>query len=345
MRRGLYTAALAIAGAALLGADGADRKAAATRPASAPAPAGVPASELDRLIDQLGSDEYHLRRDARDRLGRLVDLPGVADVLRSRLSSARDPAVRTALAALLEAFAQPIAVVWYRGGMKELPQAAPAPWLYVQSDGWFLYDAASCLFTGQAALGGDWRCGRMPAHAGLDLKRTIADSRVLRESSEGLSAGTGPGGPIHVSFYLRAGRKRTTLRTSWEASRLRPGKPPAAAAADLKLALALRQAVLACPAEAYDGPMALHTIYNPAALRGRRRKQIQKLPEWPVAGVNLLDPAARLGGIRVEGKLLRQVRAALAKTNLYRYHKYAACQVLLAPHVEAALRLGGEGVP
>ena len=116
-------------------------------------------------------------------------------------------------------------------------------------------------------------------------------------------------------------------------------KPPAGLSAELKLVATLRDALRAAPSAPYQGPMALHIAYNPPALRGKPRAQIQKLPEFPVAGVNLLDSAARTGGILLDEKQLKRARAALAKTHLYKYHKYAGCQVVLAPYVEDAVRL------
>jgi hypothetical protein len=294
---------------------------------------------LDKLVDDRASPQYRVRRAARNGLEEVVEIPGAAEVLKARLTTAKDPQIRATLRGLLTGFDRPVAMVWYRGGLKELPQAAPGPWLFIEADGRFVYDAKSPLLGGKAGLDGDYRQGTLAALKLMGLKQAIAAS--------GLAIGPSGNRPAHyisgmaqVTLYFRAGQSMRSFVVMSDVKQMRPArKAPAGLPAELKLVATLRDAVRAAPSAPYQGPMALHVAYNPPALRGKPRAQIQKLPEFPLAGVNLLDSAARTGGIRLDDKQLKRARAALAKTKLYRYHKYAGCQVVIAPYIDDAVRL------
>ncbi len=332
-------AAFSVTCAALLLGGEAKSGSPASRPASRPARPAVPIRRLKQLIGQLASEQYGLRRSARKELTRAVELPGVAEVLRAYLTTAEDTEVRTFLKGVLGGYDQPLVMLWYRGGNKDFPYVAPAAWLFIEADGRFVYDARSFLFTPKPRLPGLYRQGRLPGERLLALKEKVAASGLARGPSGGAVSGRSAD-ELLMSFYLRSGQLRRTFITRFHVGRIRPGKkPPAGMTREEKLAASLRDVVAACPHAPYEGPMAVHTIYNPPAIRGKPRQHIQKLPDWPVAGVNIRHTAARQEGIRVDGKQLQRVRAALAKTSLYKYSRYGALQVLLAPYVEDAVRL------
>ncbi len=331
-------AAIAVAAALLSAAPPAD-KPVASRPASRRAPTRPSTEQLHKLVNDLSSETYRVRRGARDRLADVVELPGVAEALKARLAITEDAQVRATLKSLLTGFDQPIAMVWYRGGLKELTQMAPAPWLFIEAYGSFVYDARSPLVGGKVAAVGDWRQGRLPAETLLALKRQIAASGLaVGPSSNRLPRYVS--GQAQMMLYFRAGQSMRIFVEVLDVKHMDSKAPPPNAPIEAKLLATLSRAVGSAPWQTYSGTMGLHIFYNPPAIRGKMsRAAIGKLPDFPVAGINLLDARTRQGGIPLGSKDLKRVRAALAKTDIYKYHKFAACQVVLAPHVEKAVGL------
>ena len=202
-RSALATAVMGLA--ALLSAAGPAGRSPGPGPTTRPTRPVVDREALHKLVDGLASPQYRVRRAARDGLEKVVEIPGAAEVLQARLTRAKDAQVRATLQSLLTGFDQPIAMVWYRGGLRELPQAAPAPWLFIQADGRFVYDAKSPLLGGKAGPEGDCRQGKLPAARLLALKRTIAASGLAIGPSSNRPARY-VSGMAQVTLYLRAGQ-------------------------------------------------------------------------------------------------------------------------------------------
>jgi len=317
----------------------------ASRPASAPAsgpavPATLPTVDrraIDKLVVDLGSRQYRTRVGAQEQLSKLVDLPGVADILKRHLAGAKDPEVKSSLEGALAGLGEPVALIWYLRGLRQV-QRGLSPCLFIRADGRFVYDAGSFIFTGKDAApkGDTYRQGKLTIHQLWALKQKI------KAALTGSGAGAGRVGAVkagwaQVTFHARSGRSRRTVQAVWEPAAFRRGTTPGAgAAADIKLAAALRDFLAQCPAKGYDGPMALHMNFNPAGARRLSLADRRKLPAFPVKSVNILDARARTGGLPLTDKELKAARKALGETIVYRYSTSIPIEVLLAPYIEEA---------
>ncbi len=340
MRRFVPFLALVLTGAGLLAGKAATVAPAGTTTASAPAPPPMHKAKVDELVGKLASGRYSVRRDARAELLKLVDLPGVAEVLKARLKTAKDPEVKASLENVLTGYDMPLAMVWYRGGLRELPRIGPAPWLFVRADGSFVIDKSSPLVTGKppSSAGGDYRQGKLTRAEVFALKKLIRDSGQARGPSNTRIAYRS--GWMQLSAYLRSGRDIRNWLVAWPVEAFRPGASLSPYAADVKLATALRTFLAPRPAEPYDGPVAMHVLLG-GMIRGKvySRQRVASLPPWRVPGLSVTDMKARTSGLVLSKAQLERVRAALAKTDVYQYNKYIACQVFVAPHVKDATEI------
>jgi hypothetical protein len=321
-----------------------------SRPATAPAanqPARPEASaetraRIERWVEGLTSRRYRTRREAREGLRKIINRPGVDEILFERLRTATDPEVRATLEELLVGFGEPVVMVWRRAvasktgnSFRQYSQAAGAPSLLVTGTGEFVYDAASTYFTGKQ---GDspavaFRQGRLTAQQLWKLREMIADSGVARLPATGsvTQGATKPG--VQVTFYLRSGSKVRASVAFWRTAELGAEKRPSDNA-ELALALAIRDFLAARPARPYEGPLALHAERELAYDRSR----IGNLPEWPISGVDLLIVSST-GAVRLEAKELKAVREALAENSMFQHRKHFAFRVFLVPWLKEAREL------
>ncbi len=315
-------------------------RSATTTPAGPPP---VPVKRIDLLVGLLASDVYNVRRDAREELLKIVPAPGVAEVIKAHLKRATDAETRVSLEHVLEGHDLPLVMIWYVGGLSSMPGSASHPWLYIRADGTFFIDRTSLLFTGRrpAAPVGQCRQGRLNYPELLALQRMIDASGLARLTDQ--IAPRHKVGAVQMVCYLRSGRHRRIRRSSWPPDAFDPDKTPStrpATAADVSLALALRNYLAGRSSRPYDGPVALHVMYGARAGGGRLgRAEIATLPEWEIPSVDLMDKSARMGGIVLDEAELKAVRAAMAKTRVYKLSAYAAGEVYLAPHLEDAVEV------
>ena len=312
----------------------------ASQPAQPPPPA-VPRGRILDLVAQLTCDRYQLRQAAREELTRVVNLPGVAEILKARLKTAPDPETRASLERILEGFDQPLAMIWYRGGLNRLYFPARAPWLFIAADGSFVFNATSFYFTGSTSdpLAGDYRQGKLTPRQLYDVKEMIGASGLAgRDRLE--TARISGTKTVQVSFYVRSGRDQSAGITHWDPKQLHPdSKDAPSMQSELGLAHALRKFVAARDSRPYAGPMAVHVMHAPMALRGKGRERIKQLPEWPLAKLNIHTNEAMRGGIPLTGEQLKLARALLSKSDLYRYSNDVGYQVLLAPFLKEAVEI------
>lgn len=332
--------AVLLTGAGLLAGNAATTRPAGTTPASRLVLAAVDKKKIDALVRKLASSRYRARRDARAGLLKIVDLPGVAEALKAHLKTTKDPEVRASLEHVLTGYDLPLAMVWYRGGLRELPRIAPAPWLFIRADGGFFIDKASSLFTGgpPSSPAGRYSQGKLTRAELLTAKRLIDDSGQARGPSAVRIRYRS--GWMQLSVHLRSGRNVRNWIVTWPPGAFRPAGAAPSQPADVKLAIALRTFLASRPGKPYDGPMAMHVLYG-GTIRGKRytRQQVARLPAWSVAGLSVTDSKARSSGLVLDESRLKDVRAALAKTDVYKYNKYTPCQVFVAPYVKDAAEL------
>ena len=320
----------------------------ASRPASAPAsgpavPATLPAVDrraIDKLVADLGSRRFRTRLAAQKQLDKLVDLPGVAEVLKRHLAGAKDPEVRSSLENALAGLGEPVALIWYLRGLRQV-QRGLSPCLFIRADGRFVYDTGSFVFTGkdEAPKSDTCRQGQLTIHQLWALKQKIKAALSGRPAGAKRMTAV-KSGWAQVTFLARSGRSQRTVQAVWDPAAFRPGRKPGAGAGDdVKLATALRDFIAQCPAKAYDGPMALHMNFNPAASRRLSLANRRKLPAFPVGTVNILDARARAGGLPLNEKELKAARKALGKTAVYRYSTSIPIEVILAPYVAEAAEI------
>ena len=337
MRRFVPFLALVLTGAGFLAGNAQTVSPAGTTTASAPAPQPVDKAKVDDLVAKLASGRYSVRRDARAELLNMVDLPGVAEVLQVRLKAAKDPEVKASLEHVLTGYDMPLAMVWYRGGLRELPRMSPAPWSFVRADGSFVIDKSCPLVTGKPPTnaGGDCRQGKLTGAELFALKKLIRDSGQARGPSN--TRVVHRAGWMQLSVYLRSGKDMRNWLVSWPVEAFRPGASLSPYAADVKLAAALQKFLAARPAKPYDGPVAMHVLLG-GMIRGKvySRQQVANMPPWRVPGLSVTDAKARTSGLVLSKAQLKRVRSALAKTDVYQYNKYIACQVFVAPYVKDA---------
>ena len=319
---------------------------AATRPAgrapasgpSAPAPA-VPVRQIDQLVANLASDQYKVRRAARDQLLKIVDMPGVGEVLKDRLNAATDAETIASLEQALDGYDLPLAMVWYAGGSQQMRYPAPAPWLFLRFDGSYFIDRAGMLLTGRAPSSpvGSYRQGKLKRDELYVAKNMItASGLAVRPGGQSVRP---KAGAVRVSCYIRSGTTTRIWSAFWPASTFAAKADAAAAGAgdDVKLTRALVELLARGPSQPYEGPVALHVVHG-GMLRAKRYSpaEMAKLPEWTVPAVSLTDPQTRTRGIILTDAQLKAVRAALAKTDIYKYHLSYACRVYLAPYLKDA---------
>jgi len=325
--RGRIAAALIAVGtmAMALPARQAASRPAASRPTTV---RSVDEARLARLVADLASESYRTRRLARTELMRIVEHPGVAEVLKAHRSIARDPSVRAALAAILTDFDQPIVCLWSGPPFQSISYPPTSLRMFVAADGRYVCDTAGTLGDVAAISRSEWRTGRLTPEALLKLKSRIAASGLAdRTPAARAFNNTHP----RAWVYLRSGRAKRAMDLTWDPKA--KGKLPA----ELALLRTVHDQLKVAGGKVYDGPGQVRIAYNTPALRGKTgRANVKKLPKWSVPGVNLLDGTTRTTGVKVSGKTLKAVRAALAKTSLYRYHTHAACEVVLSPYVEEA---------
>ena len=328
-RRRIAAALIAVGAMAMaLPADGPASRPVASRPTTIPV---VDEAKLARLVGDLGNESYRTRRLARTELMRIVELPGVAEVLKAHRATARDPSVRTALAAILTDFDQPVVCMWSGPPFQSIAYPPTSLRLFVAADGRFVCDAADTPADVAAIGRAEWRAGKLSPEALLKLKRRIA-AGGLADRTRGASAFNNS--HPRAWIYLRSGRSKWALDLTWDPKA--KGKLPA----ELALLKTIHDGLKAADGKVYEGPGQVRVAYNTPSLRGKTgRANVQNLPKWSVAGVNLLDGATRTTGVKVSGKQLKAVRAALARTSVYRYHTHAACEVVLSPYVEEAADL------
>jgi hypothetical protein len=340
MHRFVPLLALVLTGAGLLAGNAQTGAPTGTTTASAPAPPPVDEARVNALVGKLTSSRYSVRRDARAELLRLVDLPGVAELLKAHLKTAKDPEVKASLENVLSGHDMPLAMVWYRGGLRELPRMGPAAWLFVRADGRFVIDKSSPLVTGKppSSAVGDYRQGKLTRAEVFALKRLIRDSGQARGPSNTRVAYRS--GWMQLSAYLRSGKDIRNWLVAWPVEAFRPGASLSRYTADVKLAAALGQFLAARPAKPYDGPVAMHVLLG-GMIRGKvyTRQQVANIPLWQVPGLSVTEAKARTSGVVLSTAQLKRVRAALEKTDVYQYNKYIACQVFVAPHVQDAAEI------
>jgi len=298
--------------------------------------------QIARWVADLGSDSYRVRGRARSSLKKVINRPGVEEVLMRHLGQARDAEARATLGDMLAAYGQPVVMIWRRawatkvgGGFRLNRRVAGAPSLFLRGSGEFVYDARSPCFAGkmEPLPRHDYRQGRLTPEELWQLKETIAATgATARPAAAVVLHSVTQGGGIEVAFYLRSGGKRRTTVDFWPAKQLGAAKAAALpAGSDVRAAREICEFVKARPARPYSGPVVLFAeriLYMP-------RQEVQKLPEWKLAGVDI-----RLGmgqaGLEVAKKLLPQVRQALDRRREYRYSKYAAVTVSLIPRLPDA---------
>ena len=204
--------------------------------------------------------------------------------------------------------------------------------LFVSGEGQFLYDASSTFLTGKMdePAAKDIRCGRLTARQLWRLKEMIARSGLAREPTRSPVA-VPQTAAVQVAFYLRSVNLRRVAACWWSAEQLSSTRP-AEEKGEWALARDIRDFLAACPAGAFEGTF---FVYAQVLNRPMPREELAKLPEWPVAGVNLLT-GFQPGALPVSGEQLKAVREALAKTDTYRFQQFVGCQVTLIPLVKDA---------
>ena len=318
---------------------------ATSRPASAPTaskPAEVPAvpvKRIDAILAKLGSDKYAVRRDARAQLRKIVELPGVAAVLKDRLAKAEDAELRASLQDVLSGHDQPLVMFWCRRapGVRFI---AGAPWLLIRWDGTYIIATDSPLFTGKAPTepAEKWRSGKFTADELAAVKATINASKLARTPQADLRYSNLD---LMMTYYVRSGKHVNVSTGAWPPAhfarkRKLKNKPPL----DIALAIALRDRLAERTHEAYAGPLALHAFAG-STLKGKRytRADLLKLPEWPVEGVSLTTPITRMRGVVLDAEKLQAVRKALTKSKIYKVNKRSLYQAFLAPYDEKAAKI------
>ena len=307
----------------------------ATRPPSAGQT--VSAEMIDELVRDLASPKYKVREKARSRLLEIVDVPGIADILKAHLKSTRDAQVKASLKRVLARCDLPVAMIWYRGGLPSLRRWAGAPWLCILGDGRFVIDAASPLFTGKSTNepAGSFREGRLTLAELFQVQQMIDSSHQLQLTRE--PDGKRPGKGMKLCVYLR---RRAAYRQWTDAYPLEafvPGSKPVSPSARLRLTLALRDFLAARQSSPYKGPMGLH-VYWAVRIRGRSysRAEISRLPRWKLPGVDIADPRTRGTGLLLSEADVKRVRAYLSGNDVYQYGYYAGL-VYLVPYIKEAV--------
>ena len=314
---------------------------AAIRP-SGPRPPQWLCERIAQSVAKLSDPSYRVRQEAREALEKMLHKPGGPEVLMQHLKATRDPHIKATLQLLLEAYGEPLVMVWRRMRImreaarnKVLRHDAGAPWLLVNGDGHFIYDAGSPYFTGELKLDPrpNWRQGRLDQEKLWRLREMIARSGVAKlpvATRAGYTSTTGSG--VEVAFYVRDANLRRISVTFWPMAHLRR-KNRTRGTAEIELAVAIRDLIASSPSQDYTGPLALFVEHI-----AMPRQEVQKLPDWPVAGVDIRK-AMSPGAVRLNGETLEKVRQALARGNTYKYIRHAACRVWLVPYVEEAMKL------
>ncbi len=307
----------------------------ATRPPSTAQT--VSAEMIDELVKDLASPKYKVREKARSRLLEIVDVPGIADILKAHLKSTRDAQVKVSLKRVLDGCDLPVAMIWYRGGLPSLRRWAGAPWLCILGDGRFVIDTASPLFTGKSTdePAGSFREGRLTLAELFQVQQMIDSSHQLQLTRE--PDGKRPGKGMKLCMYLR---RRAAYRQWTDAYPLEafvPGSKPVSPPARLRLALALRDFLAARQSSPYKGPMGLN-VYWAVRIRGRSysRAEISRLPRWKLPGVDIADPRTRGTGLLLSEADVKRVRAYLSGNDVYQYGYYAGL-VYLVPYIKEAV--------
>ena len=332
--------ALLISLAALAGPSVTSRPAsapAASQPTEAPA---VPVKRIDAILAKLMSDKYAVRRDARAELMKIVELPGVAVVLKDRLARTEDAEVRASLQNVLAGHDLPLAMFWYRRGPGRTYHPPGAPWLLIRWDGTYLIDVNSPLLIGKSASSptGDWRTGKLHRKELSAVKAVIAKSGLAKMRYATRNPSTAA---IQMTCYVRSGSRTSLWVGKFVPKNLDPKrKPQSKPRLDTKLAVTLRNILAKRASKPYEGPLALR-IHTSTTLKVKRytRGELGDLPEWPVEAIKLTDVRGRMRGIPLKGEQLKAVRAALAKTDIYKASKYSPCQVFLAPYDDQAAKI------
>ena len=342
----VVSAALCVAASVADGPPATEPAGATTRPATRSAKAETPTiapEELNRLVSRLSSDRYQVRQSARLELREIVDRPGAAELLQRHLDAAADPEVKAALEDIVGGYGQPLVMVWpcvesvaTANSHSRRTLNPAAPWLHVKGDGSFIY--APAAFTSPTKAGTtrptEWRRGRLAASQLWQLKKAIRDGAGAGLPQMDANARvTG----VEVALYLRSGSRWRVSQLLWTAEALDPSpKRRGEADSNQRFLAFIRGALSAVASEPCQGRWCLHGEYAGAM----RREEVAKLPDWPIAGVTIQTALAQ-GGVRLEEKQLKQVRALLSseKGNVYKFAQFAACRVRLVPYIKEALEI------
>lgn len=345
----LFAALLFVGGTVCDSAAGTDQPAApSTRPAGAttrPANARIPSvspEKIRQLVAQLASDRYALRRIAHVELRRIVDLPDAGPLLRKHLKDATDAETKAALVEIVGSYGLPLVTVWPTVRVtatadsyarEKLTPAAPC--LFVKGDGSFVYGAATFMFSASHAPGSSdkWRQGRLGPVQLYRLKEAI---RRGTGKASGQAPGTRASG-VEVALHVRSGSRWNADNRLWTPAALglaRKGK--AESQSGKQLPEILREMIAAAPSRPYEGPWCLYGEY----IRGLRRQEVEQVPDWPIKNLPVQFALAP-GGMQLDGEQLGQVRALLkeaktAKQRTYKFARFAACRVSLAPYLKEA---------
>jgi len=315
-------------------------------PSAGPRPPSWLRARIARSVAQLKDPSYRVRQEARQALAKIIHTPGVDEELMGYLRATRDPHIKATLQLMLEAYGEPLVMVWRRASIiqdqrrtRMLRQDAGAPWLLVGGDGQFTYDAGSPYFTGELRRNPqpNWRQGRLDKNRLWRLREMIARSGVARlpaSTRAKYPSSTVPNrSGVEVALYVRDANIRRLSVSFWHMVNLRR-KERTRGGAEIELAVAIRDLIASSPSRDYSGPLALFA----ERISSMPRQEIQKLPDWPVAEVDIRR-AVVPGAVRVNGKCLEKVRQTLARGTEYKYSKYVACRVWLVPYDREAMKL------
>ncbi len=297
----------------------------------------VSARMVRELVKDLASPKYKVRKKAQSRLLEIVDVPGVADILKAHLKSTADAEVSASLRRLLVGCDLPVAMIWYRGGLPSLRRWGGAPWLCILGDGRFVIDTASPLFTGKSTNepAGSFREGQLTPAEIFQVQQMIDSSHQLQLPREPERKRLGKG--MRLCMHLR---RRAVFRQWTDAYPLKafvPGSKPVSPPARLGLALALRDFLAARRSTPYRGPLGLQ-VYWSVRIRGRSYSpaEIRRLPRWKLPGVDITDKKTRSTGLLLRDADVKRVRAYLSDNDVYQYGHYAGL-VYLAPYIKEAI--------